>query len=259
MKKELHIVASSCVTSVVKQSLTEEETQYSDVTYFPVDLCCHPLPKDYSDLELARTFFSSRSQEFDRFVELLDFVHHDYSKYDKVIIWHGDITFELLFLYMMCDLVSSKNLYEIDLTKIPALLKYTNERNNGNEDHWTIYMGSISPYTAKENHLTSYVSQIEEEKLQEYRDLWNKWKNTSTKFILNSPGGELKAYPGDFMDKAILQTLHKYSKYRMVLCEVFRKFSPYGIGDHIIAERISYLYEHGIIQALFGSPSTNVF
>ena len=245
--KNLHVAPCLTASGVIKMAMPDRGSE--EVIYLPVDLSCSPLPKDYSDRELFKTvLWHNRMESYDR---LTEFINFDFSKYDKIIVWHGDVSWELLFLYLMCDITDHEKLYEIDLTQSKELVETVSIRHQKHNPvlkrNWNIYMGEIS--LEETSHLFRSEKKIENNKCFYYKELWYKWRNIKKNYILNSPSGELKGYSDNFMDKAIFRALKKESNMRKVVNDVFNKQNCYALSYHTIKRRIRELIDMGCISA----------
>ena len=108
----LHVVSGLSSKGRVAQSLGRLGIKET-VTYLPTDFSFGYIPKDFSDKELCFSL-ASRNQ-IDLFYNLKEFITTDYSRYQKVIVWHGWSANDLLLLYLM-SVLTEENLYPIDIS-----------------------------------------------------------------------------------------------------------------------------------------------
>ena len=116
--KNLHIVHSDQTAKRVFRIVNCPDTD--EIAVCPVIFSCGILPKTYDKKELEDTAEFLRLYSY---YSLYDFIHKNFSAYDKVIVWHGRTAEELLLLYLMADLTKD-NLYEIDLADCEEFFVY---------------------------------------------------------------------------------------------------------------------------------------
>lgn len=236
--RTIHITPGISAYYTISKALPQDS--YDDIIYCPVDLSVSPLPNDYSDRELFKTIAHSKNVLM--FDKLKAFIHYDFSKYDRVVVWHGDISFEMLILYLLSDLVEENKLYEIDLTKSKFMKSLSTKRN------WTAYMGEISINDIINADLLSQIQMIPAEKFLEFKKEWNTWRKTKCDYILNNQYGKLKAYRNSLIDKAILQEVNEGMELRKLSSRVYRSLERYGLSERVIIDRIYQLYDEEAIQ-----------
>lgn len=169
--KNLHIVYSDYVEKRVFRIV--DYNRRDEIEVCPVVFSIGILPKTYEKKELEDTAEFLRIYSY---YSLYEFVHKDYSAYDKVIVWHGRTASELLLLYMMADLAQD-NLYEIDLADNEELFSYFKKHSSY---HYPVITTDFleAEHMDKYDWLNAYLKKVSAKQHEKYRNGWEHWRNT---------------------------------------------------------------------------------
>ena len=113
----LHIVRGNPYS--IREGLAKKGIQ-ANIVSFPSFFECGYLPKNLSEKELSFHLQSLRLRPDDfrrMYDELKGLISEDYSKYNKVVIWHGTHANELVMLYFICSFINAC-LYHVDITSV---------------------------------------------------------------------------------------------------------------------------------------------
>lgn len=117
--KVLHIVSYPAGVGMLRLIFRD-----CNFLYLPVDLTYAPLPTDLRSISLLQYVYkySKLIQHVEEYIaelqdDLVDFVNHDFSQYDDIVVWHGDTVSEQLFFSFVCSLVK-RPLSEVDLREM---------------------------------------------------------------------------------------------------------------------------------------------
>lgn len=241
-KKTLHVVSSLSVSGTLRMGLREMNIK-PEITYFPIDLSCGYIPKDFSDKELC--FALASHGQIEIFDELKKFVTTDYSQYAKVIVWHGWSAYDQLLLFLMSVLVKG-TLYHVDLRDCKGFMeKYLSK------DPSRAYpdFGYVSAYDIYTYNMISLVKPLNDDDKKYYSRQWFKWANSKAPYRFSDiHTGVIEEYPENFMDDSIKEYAQKYSSFIMVILNVLRKYDDLFISDNIVKRRIYQLRDYGIIK-----------
>lgn len=226
MKKGiLHIVWGEGNCLALKSGLSMKGIT-AEVLYFPSMFECGHLPKDLSDKELILHLASYGEMEL--LDKLKDFVTKDFTKYEKVIVWHGDNANELLMLYFICSFIDA-NLYHIDITK-----KTIPENSASN----SVQMLDLSPANICDmGWMEEILEPISVDKQVSYKQLWNQWTAKKGYYRrYNKVINDIEILDENFMDMVICEVLQKESDYRMAVGKLMGLIK--GLGDRSIGNRV---------------------
>lgn len=168
--KNLHIVSNDHVAKRVFRIVDCSKTD--EITVCPVIFSCGILPKTYDRKELVDTAEFLRIYSY---YTLYEFVHRDYSAYEKVIVWHGRTASELLLLYLMADLTKD-NLYEIDIADCEKFFSYFQKHSLYH--YPVITTDFLEPDDMdKYDWLNTCLKKVNMEQYKKYRSEWEYWRN----------------------------------------------------------------------------------
>lgn len=248
-KKTLHVFAGTASSSAVKHAIPESEMQSCDFLSLPVSFSSSPLPKDFSDDEILKSVIKHGSYE--RYKEFKRFVNYNFNKYERIIVWHGDIAHDQLFMLFMCKLVPCDKLYEIDLTRIDELKGYfesrikDREKHYGKRPYYSCSMILLPVSLIKEHDIISRAEKVSEERYAYCRAQYDHWQKSKAAFIYENESGELQGYPKAFMDKEIFKALKKHKVSAKIIYEVVGNLIQYGISPDDVYFRLMELCESG--------------
>jgi len=169
--KNLHIVPSDQTAKRVFRIVNCPDSD--EIAVCPVVFSCGILPKTYDKKELEDTAEFLRLYSY---YSLYDFVHKEYSAYDKVIVWHGRTAEELLLLYMMADLTKD-NLYEIDLADCEEFFVYFQKHSLYHYPVITTHF--LEPEDMdKYDWLNDYLKKVNVEQHEKYKREWKYWRKS---------------------------------------------------------------------------------
>ena len=239
----LHIVRGNPYS--IREGLAQKGIQ-ANIVSFPSFFECGYLPKDLSEKELSFHLQSLRLRpdDFRRvFNELKVFISEDYSKYNKVVIWHGNHANELLMLYFICSFINAR-LYHVDITSVQVY---------GCDGLNSISINDLSPNNvAQEDWFNDVMKPISENEKQEYKELWNQWVNTEEGFRrYNKLLGNIERLPYNFMDEDIYTLLQNETMLSLIVAKLHCKFDDFG--DKVIRDRVieywSFIHYHEELYA----------
>lgn len=198
------------------------------VTYLPTDFSFGHIPKDFSDKELCFSL-ASRNQ-IDGFYNLKEFITTDYSRYQKVIVWHGWSANDLLLLYLM-SVLTEENLYQIDISD-----QYPD-------------MGYVCIQDIIDKNLVSLAKPVSKQEQIYYRNQWDKWTNSPYPYRFSDiHKGIIKGYPENFMDPYIFDAVKKSNNLLLIIGDVMTKMDYLFIPDSIIYRRILQLQHDRVLK-----------
>ena len=223
----LHVVSGLSSRGRLLQSLGLLGIK-ENVTYLPTDFSFGHIPKDFSDKELCFSL-ASRNQ-IDGFYNLKEFITTDYSRYQKVIVWHGWSANDLLLLYLM-SVLTEENLYQIDISD-----QYPN-------------MGYVCIQDIIDKNMVSLAKPVSKQEQINYRNQWYKWANSNSPYRFSDiHTGVIKEYPENFMDSCIIESVKETDNLFMIIGAVMTKFDHLFIPDFIIYRRILELRQDKVLK-----------
>lgn len=240
----LHVVSGLSSKGIVLQSLGLLRIK-EDVTYLPTDFSIGYIPKDFSDKELC---FSLASRDhLDAFYNLKEFITTDYSKYQKVIVWHGWSAYDLLLLYLM-SVITDDNLYQIDIRDCDGFmqkhLSHPEYAISQFPDMGYVCIDDIIDYD-----MLSYAKPVSKKEQVYYRNQWDKWANSPYPYRFSDiQRGIIKEYPENFMDHYIIDAVKNSDKLFVIMGEVMSKLDSLFIPDFIIYRRILELRKNRVLK-----------
>lgn len=226
-ENNLHVVSGLSSKGRVAQSLGLLRIK-ENVTYLPTDFSIGYIPKDFSDKELCFSL-ASRNQ-IDGFYNLKEFITTDYSRYQKVIVWHGWSANDLLLLYLM-SVLTEENLYQIDISD-----QYPD-------------MGYVCIQDIIDKNMVSLAKPVSKQEQIYYRNQWDKWANSPYPYRFSDiQRGIIKEYPENFMDHYIIDAVKNSDKLLVIMGEVMSKLDSLFIPDFIIYRRILELRKNRVLK-----------
>lgn len=223
----LHVVSGLSSKGRVAQSLGRLGIKET-VTYLPTDFSFGYIPKDFSDKELCFSL-ASRNQ-IDLFYNLKEFITTDYSRYQKVIVWHGWSANDLLLLYLM-SVLTEENLYPIDISD-----QYPD-------------MGYVCIQDIIDKNMVSLAKPVSKQEQIYYRNQWDQWANSPYPYRFSDiHKGIIEEYPENFMDPYIIDAVENSDKLFVIIGEVMSKLSRLFIPDSIIYRRIMQLQKDRVLR-----------
>ena len=223
----LHVVCDLSSKGRVSQSLGLLGIKET-VTYLPTDFSFGYIPKDFSDKELCFSL-ASRNQ-IDGFYNLKEFITTDYSKYQKVIVWHGWSANDLLLLYLM-SVLTEENLYQIDISD-----QYPD-------------MGYVCIQDIIDKNMVSLAKPVSKQEQIYYRNQWDKWANSPYPYRFSDiHKGIIKEYPENFMDPYVFDAVKKSDNLLLIIGDVMTKMDYLNIPDIIIYRRILELRQDKVLK-----------
>ena len=223
----LHVVCDLSSKGRVSQSLGLLGIKET-VTYLPTDFSFGYIPKDFSDKELCFSL-ASRNQ-IDGFYNLKEFITTDYSKYQKVIVWHGWSANDLLLLYLM-SVLTEENLYQIDISD-----QYPD-------------MGYVCIQDIIDKNMVSLAKPVSKQEQIYYRKQWDKWANSPYPYRFSDiHKGIIKEYPENFMDPYVFDAVKKSDNLLLIIGDVMTKMDYLNIPDIIIYRRILELRKNRVLK-----------
>ena len=209
-----------------------------EIIYNPLGLSDHYLPKDFSDRELC--FALASCDQIELFDELKKFIYTDFSNYDKVVVWHGWSSDELLFLYLMSVLVE-ENLYHVDIRDCGNFMAK-------NKTPFP-YMGYVSPFDIYSNNMVSLAKPISDTEKQYYKEQWQYWVKSPFHYRFSDiKTGIIQGYPDDFMDSCIIESAKKDPRISHIVANVMWDFYHLSLWDSVIGRRIKKLWKLGVVD-----------
>lgn len=166
----------------------------------------------------------------------------EYSKYDKVIIYHSNWVIELLDLYFVCKFLNLQkcDVYEFDMENFcdaKELQKYRCGRK-------FVQTGCIPRSEYEGEDLFQYAKPCTKEKIAEYSKQWDKWAKVKNSYILNNPDtGELEEVARDFFDQSIDEAVRNKKEFWSATLELITKYESICGQIFMFADRIQELFE----------------
>lgn len=245
-EKTIHVVCESPNRKTLKDAFSKMGIS-DKIIYLPIGFSINYIPKDFSDKELCFSAFSSCIRQFDfqsLYEELRKFVDTDFTKYDKVVVWHGWDADDLLLLYLMSVLVE-KNLYHVDIRDCKEFMKEFMKRNPS-----IPYpsMGFITSDYISSFNMYSYAKPLSEEEKEDNKMQWHKWAHSSSPYRISSvKDGIIREGSVDFMDEIIIKYAKEKTQMRPFVARVMNRVLDFGIADPliIIYKRVLELYWKG--------------
>ena len=223
----LHVVSSLSHKGTVSRSLGLLGIK-DTVKYLPTNLSSGHIPKDFSDKELCFSL-ASRNQ-IDLFYNLKEFITTDYSRYQKVIVWHGWSANDLLLLYLI-SVLTEENLYQIDISD-----QYPD-------------MGYVCIQDIIDKNMVSLAKQVSKQEQIYYRNQWDQWANSPYPYRFSDiHKGIIKEYPENFMDPYIFDAVKKSDNLLLIIGDVMTKMDYLNISDFIIYRRILELRKNRVLK-----------
>ena len=240
----LHVVSSLSSKGRVAQSLGLLRIK-ENVTYLPTDFSFGHIPKDFSDKELCFSL-ASRNQ-IDGFYNLKEFITTDYSRYQKVIVWHGWSAYDLLLLYLM-SVITDDNLYQIDIRDCDGFMQKHLSHTEYDTSQYPV-MGYVCIDDIIDYDMLSYAKPVSKKEQIYYRNQWDKWANSPYPYRFSDiHKGIIKEYPENFMDPYIIDAVENSDKLFVIIGEVMSKLSRLFIPDFIIYRRILQLQHDRVLK-----------
>lgn len=257
-KKILHIVDSNAAKERVFQLINSSENEQIEVC--PTYLSYGILPKNYTKKQLAAT--AASLQKYNWTDDLYKFVHRDYSVYDKVIVWHGRHSGELLLLYWMADLTKN-NLYEIDVADCKEVFE---EFKRTSLYHFPVIFVGALEIEEMERHdwLGKYLKKVGEEQHSQYKSNWEYWRNKRSflrvcrdnNWVIDSVDEELIVkMMHDIKNSDYYHKLPDWVKYAVLLSiityDLYRDFGYFSICSKIadlVLRNNKELTENGLVD-----------
>ena len=117
-KKHLIVVNSSSAAETIKATLDYiESTDNTGVVYIDFAFDAHPFPKEYTEPSIRAInkefYYKNSSCLTDVFCE---FLKVDLNNFERITVWHGNRTSDLMFLYFFADYYG-KPFYVVDIAK----------------------------------------------------------------------------------------------------------------------------------------------
>lgn len=242
MEKILHITSGHSAAGVLRQCL-RERALYDKVERSAGLLTYGPMPKDFSEKELMK-----RAQYLDAqfrcgatilYAEIGCLIKHDFDKYDKTVLWHGDNVEEQLLLYMLCSFIK-KELYQADITALYELFPHF--KNTGRP----LSLGSCSSENARI--MYDKIEPISPGLKQKYSQRWNYWSKSESPLRIMCDNTILEADEDYFDDFILSKCSCEYQSAARVIGEVLG-YTDQLIGDQFLHMRIVELIRKGKITA----------
>lgn len=226
-ENNLHVVSGLSSKGRVSHSLGLLGIK-DTVKYLPTNLSSGYIPKDFSDKELCFSL-ASRNQ-IDGFYNLKEFITTDYSRYQKVIVWHGWSANDLLLLYLM-SVLTEENLYQIDISD-----QYPD-------------MGYVCIQDIIDKNMVSLAKPVSKQEQIYYRNQWDKWANSPYPYRFSDiHKGIIEEYPENFMDPYIFDAVKKSDNLLLIIGDVMTKMDYLFIPDLIIYRRILELRKNRVLK-----------
>lgn len=115
MNKNLHIVPNDFCKCYLREALdtlsVNDDILVSDCAFQYEALC-----RDFSENELLlrsnrlKSLFGPFADKFYYYKNMKTVLDYSFEQYDKIVVWHGNISNELLNLYFLCKVVD-KDIY----------------------------------------------------------------------------------------------------------------------------------------------------
>ena len=239
-EKILHVTSDSANAGTVSHALHNMKIS-EEVVHCPIDLSCGYLPKDFSDKELcfavaSQSYAVTTQERIELFDELKKFVSTDYSVYDKIIVWHGCSSRDLMTLYLMSVLVEG-NLYHIDIRDCSTFMSIMSSTPFPG-------MGHVSPNLIQE--MIPLAKPVSAAEKQKYQKQWHKWIHSKHPYRLSDPQtGVIKGFPENFMDKTIYESAKTNPSIIILTSRVWKEYLHLSISPSTICARILELSQKG--------------
>lgn len=244
MVNTLHIVSGCAAGGTLKYYFKEVGID-EDVLAFKDTLRHAPIFRDFSDKELQ-----NRSQNIellfgkwdylDYYTELYDFIHYDFDRYEKIVIWHGNSVDDRLLLYMACSLING-DLYYVDISEIKDLFPHLCK------SPFLLSLGACS--IADTGILYGKIKPISSELKQQYIAEWNRWSASDASLRIVDSDNNIVEVGEDYFDELILSNCT--SEYNVsarvigkTLCD-----SNFLVGDSFLLKRIISLITQNKLSA----------
>ena len=239
MEKILHIVLTQS-NRWLKDVFRKEISGTSDYIYIPLQFSWGYRPKNASMKEMYRALCHIKYyKQSDYLAKIMSL---EYSKYDKVIIYHSNWVIELLGLYFVCKFLNLKkcDVYEFDMEYF-CDAKGLQEYRCGRK---FVQTACIPPSEYEGEDLFQYAKPCTKEKIAEYSKQWDKWAKVKNSYILNNPDtGELEEVARDFFDQSIDEAVRDKKKFWSVIHQLLTKYELICGQIYMFADRLQELFE----------------
>lgn len=225
MNKNLYIFTDMSSYRLFK--LIPDKNNDDEFFCFPVSLAHVYIPKDYTDRELFQTAKQYNSMEV--FDKLKSLVHLDFSLYDKVIFYHGRYASDMLSLYMLADLITSDNMYEVDIDNTEYF-----------KSEWKSYSctGELSDAKFIDTAYHTFTKKVSQEEKLIYKKEWDKWRMQGNyAFITHDYGKDLRIITFEELDRLIYDEMSRESRFWKIVGKLMTAWDD-NCPDWIIRDRI---------------------
>ena len=182
--------------------------------------------------------FGIKYYDIDPYTEIKAFVNHDFDKYDRVVVWHGNNVDEQILLYFTASLVK-RNLYEVDITYIIQYLP--------NKKVTSIILYCCSTENIKL--LYDRINPISKGMQCKYVSMWEKWSKSEAQLRIMDKNNLIIEVKEDYFDELIISNCsYEYEKVARIVGKVLYKCS-FFVGDNYLTHRIAYLIKKEVLSA----------